>query len=292
MNLAILLTSLDVGGGESDVLRFSRELSNHGHRLFIVSATGRLKESLTRNSIDHIPIAIHRRSPLAIMTAARRVADLITEEEIDIINPHSIMGLLVAYIACRFFGRSQSRNIPIITTVHNITDRNNDALAVWLINHCATHSIFVSRFEQHRLQAKGLDITRTSIIYSGVELGELTKPLERPAVFRELGIVSNRLVVGIVSRLSAEKGVQDLIKAIPLIIKRVPEVAFLIIGDGPHVRLGTRLSDISRDQHPIEPLADVATGHLPQSPRLSITSSRAAFLRVHGTRAPGAGHRA
>ena len=49
---------------------------------------------------------------------------------------------------------------------------------------------------------------------------------------RRLGI-AGRHVIGIVARLRAEKGHASLLKALPRVLKRVPDLVLLVVGDGP-----------------------------------------------------------
>ncbi len=78
----------------------------------------------------------------------------------------------------------------------------------------------------------GVDPQRVSVLANGVELGRFrpTKPDEM--LRRDLGLSGKRLVVT-VSRLVARKGVDRVIEALPAIGAAVPEVHYLVVGDGP-----------------------------------------------------------
>ncbi len=65
---------------------------------------------------------------------------------------------------------------------------------------------------------------------------EVFRPgLDRDAVRRAHGL-GDRPVVVCVSRMVARKGQDMLVRALPLIRRRVPEAALLLVGDGPHRR--------------------------------------------------------
>jgi glycosyltransferase involved in cell wall biosynthesis len=72
-------------------------------------------------------------------------------------------------------------------------------------------------------------------IYNAVDVGRIRKSANAPGVEgvrRSLGL-SNRPVLGIVGRLTGQKGHSVLLEALPEVINRLPEVALLVIGDGP-----------------------------------------------------------
>jgi Glycosyltransferase len=72
-------------------------------------------------------------------------------------------------------------------------------------------------------------------IYNAVDVGRIRDATNAPGVDgvrRSLGL-SNRPVLGIVGRLAEQKGHSVLLEALQEVISRFPEVALLIIGDGP-----------------------------------------------------------
>lgn len=81
---------------------------------------------------------------------------------------------------------------------------------------------------------QGIDPEKIITIYDGVDIRSL-KPTKDISQFRkELGILNNFPIVGVVARLQDEhKGQSYFIKAIPLILKEFPSTNFLVVGDGP-----------------------------------------------------------
>lgn len=72
-------------------------------------------------------------------------------------------------------------------------------------------------------------------IYNAVDVGRIRDAANAPSVEgvrRSLGF-SNRPVLGIVGRLAEQKGHSVLLEALPEVISRFPELALVIIGDGP-----------------------------------------------------------
>lgn len=72
------------------------------------------------------------------------------------------------------------------------------------------------------------------VIRSGIELERFGYPQVPPEQTRTiLGIPANALVVGTVTRLSPQKAPLDFVRAASMIAQSVPEVRFVMVGDGP-----------------------------------------------------------
>jgi len=72
-------------------------------------------------------------------------------------------------------------------------------------------------------------------IYNAVDIDyieEITKKADRNKLKHELGI-NHRPIVGVVGRLRWEKGQDILLYAMPEVIKAIPNVILLVVGDGP-----------------------------------------------------------
>ena len=71
-------------------------------------------------------------------------------------------------------------------------------------------------------------------IYSGIDLGEFDRSgFDTAAMKKELGLPAGVPVVGTVGRLSSQKNPEDLLAAALKVVRQMPEVRFMIVGDGP-----------------------------------------------------------
>jgi glycosyltransferase involved in cell wall biosynthesis len=76
-----------------------------------------------------------------------------------------------------------------------------------------------------------IDSDKVQVIYNGINV-RLTRN-ESPAVLRaELGIHEHDIVIGTAGRLEAQKGLDLFIGAMPIILQRLPEARFVIVGGG------------------------------------------------------------
>ncbi len=98
--------------------------------------------------------------------------------------------------------------------------------------------ITISRANAARLQALGLPGAR--IVYPGTDPGQFSPPAKAP------GPPPRLLTVG---RLVPRKGIDTVIRALPLLIPGLPELAYDIVGDGPdRARLKALVSDLGLEE--------------------------------------------
>ena len=80
---------------------------------------------------------------------------------------------------------------------------------------------------------------RVTVIPNGIELEKYQKTLsapERHKLRSSLGIDDSTKVMVAVSRMSREKNIRELISFLPSVLKRLPDVKLLLVGDGPDRR--------------------------------------------------------
>lgn len=176
-------------------------------------------------------------SPLADVIAFVKLYRLIRRGRYDIVHTHSskagVLGRIAAWLA----------GTPIIVhTLHSLVFHDYQP---WLVNRtwwaikklCAPitdHYISVSRIIAEKAIAEGIaPAHKFTTIYSGMELDWfLNAKADASAVRRELGIPEDAPVVGKIARLFPLKGHDQLLDAIPAIVKADPRVRFLLVGDG------------------------------------------------------------
>ncbi len=89
----------------------------------------------------------------------------------------------------------------------------------------------VSSFTRGKLIEAGVDENKIAVIYNGVDVSELTDVEVDEDFISTLG-VSNRRVILTVARLDVHKGQDMVIRALPLVLREVPDAVYVIVGDG------------------------------------------------------------
>jgi glycosyltransferase involved in cell wall biosynthesis len=80
------------------------------------------------------------------------------------------------------------------------------------------------------LLADGYDASKIVIIPNGVDLGRFNG-VDRAAARRSLGVSDSTKLVGVVSRLSRLKGIEDFLLAASMVASRMDDVKFVIVGE-------------------------------------------------------------
>ena len=99
-----------------------------------------------------------------------------------------------------------------------------------------THSqkaFVISAFTRDVLQRRGIDPDHVVLLYAGVD-AQFFQPGVADAGLRErYGLVGKKIILT-VGRLVERKGHDTVLQALPQVARHVPEVAYLIVGNGPH----------------------------------------------------------
>ena len=112
-----LLPALQSGGVERSTLEIADALVRAGHRAVVVSAGGRLVESLRNSGADHLTLDIGHKSLLTLrhIVALRR---LFTELGADIVHARSRLPAWLAWYALK--GLPSATRPRLVTTVHGL----------------------------------------------------------------------------------------------------------------------------------------------------------------------------
>jgi len=148
---------------------------------------------------------------------------IVRRERIDLIHSHHRFSNLV----CKFV--SQLTGTPIISTVHEFKD-NRHWLTRWGLPQYII--VFSEALRSHLITSYDIQDYRISVIKMGIRLESLPSQANAFPIAR-LNVPLNRPLIGCISRISAEKGISVLLKAISQVKQEGYQAHYLIIGDGP-----------------------------------------------------------
>ena len=176
-------------------------------------------------------------NPIADVRALWKLYRIIRRGRYHIVHTHSSKAGVLGRIAAKLAGT------PIIVhTLHSLVFHEYQP---WIVNRtwravkkiCAPmtdHFLSVSSIIIDKAVAAGIDRReKFTTVYSGMELDWFLQSKASAAeVRRELGIPEGAPVVGKIARLFPLKGHDELMDAAPEIVRRQPDVRFLLVGDG------------------------------------------------------------
>ncbi len=236
---------MNTGGITSYLLTLSGGLVQAGHRVWVVSAGGDCVPALERLKVGHYQLDIKVKSEMhpKLWLALPHVLGLIKREQINIIHAQTrvtqVMGAVLAGFA----------QIPMLTTCHGFF-RPRFFRRVWPC--WGKRVIAVSRpVEGHLRHDFHLSPERVSLITNGINAGDfhLTTPHDRQVKRQQWRITANPLI-GIIARLSDVKGIDILLKAMPIVLQSFPNAQLMVVGEGPDkVRLQAIAEELSLGVH-------------------------------------------
>ncbi len=125
----------------------------------------------------------------------------------------------------------------------------------------ADRVLAVSRFTAELVQKLGVAPERIEIVHPGCDVDRLRPlPPRRELQHQLLGARSRDQVLLTVGNLVARKGHDMVIHALPRVLQRIPDVTYLIVGDGPYrAQLETLATTLGVREHV------VFAGHIPDA---------------------------
>ncbi len=248
------ITRLIIGGAQENTM-LTAQLMNHAdpyrgrYQVEVVSGPqtgpeGSLIEEVRARQVKLtiMPEMVRQISPandgkaLLNLRAMMRGAD--GKPAYEIVHTHSSKAGVLGRLAAKWVGvpvivhtvhgwsfhdRMSPRKKALYVLLERIGDRVGDAMIV------------VSPKDIDKGLAEGISRRgQYTLIRSGIEMDRFGKPqVSREEMRRQLGIPPDALVVGSVTRLSAQKAPLDLVATFGEVSRAYPDVHFVVVGDGP-----------------------------------------------------------
>jgi glycosyltransferase involved in cell wall biosynthesis len=160
-----------------------------------------------------------------------KVAKALRSERVDVIHTHNTQPFIDGTLGSLLAGRA-----PIVHTDHarESSGKLRYRVAEAIASRLAYRVVGVSAHTTASL-ASHLCIrpSRLETIENGILDSAPAVGFDREATRRELGLAPDARVVGLGARLTAQKGISYLLRAMPEVIGRVPNAVLVIAGEGP-----------------------------------------------------------
>jgi glycosyltransferase involved in cell wall biosynthesis len=250
--LKILQTSFHTewNGQVARIFLLSRELVRRGHRVVIAAPAG---SALARRAVaEGIAVCtdVRFRKTNRLLSFLRDVAvlgRLARAENFDMLHTHGSQDTWATVAACRLFGLAQ----PILLTRHNTKPVRFDRVNRWLYGRGVDRVVVVSRasLETYRrfFEAGVLKPEDITVIHSCVDVERFDEPARPEKLRAEMGVGSGAPLVGVIGRVSKDKGHEVLLDAAPEVLKEFPDAVFVFVGKVGR-RLGPKVRGIIRDR--------------------------------------------
>jgi len=239
MNILYLTTHLNIGGITSYVLSLASGLKAKGHKVYVASSGGEVLPRFIQEGIINIAIPIKTKSEISpkVFISLFKLLEIIKVKNIDVIHSHTRVTQVLGCLIHKFSSK------PHIWTCHGFFKKrlSRKIFPCW-----GNKVIAISdSVKEHLLEDFGVKEEKIRVIYSGIDIEKSQIPnLKSQTEMRKKLGLGEGPVVGIMARLSQEKGHLYLIQAIHGIIQEFPQVQLLIVGEG---KMQQRLLDLTKD---------------------------------------------
>jgi len=232
----------EIGGAERELLLILSELPSLGYQPVVACpAQGPLVQELDRRKIEHHAIAMPPwRKLLAYpkrASAVRVLREVIMTKRPLVLHVNDIWWVPQTLRAVAGF------RIPIVAHVRQEIDPPK--VRRYELNEL--DKVFpVSRQIQRSLEAGGVLPERLRVIYSGLDTSAVPVQADGHQIRHEFGIPVDVPLIGTVGNLFPRKGYEVMLRALPTILKSLPELHYLVVGGG-NAAYETRLRSLVKE---------------------------------------------
>jgi glycosyltransferase involved in cell wall biosynthesis len=238
IKVAILIATYRIGGPGKGLLDFCKIAPDYGCEPILVGFTvgeedsSPFLEEAKKREIKTFSVKHHfRYDPAPII----QFSNILKEHKVDIIQTHGHKANFVTFILRKFVHK------PWISFVHGWTDEDwkikaYNRLDKFLLRY-PHRLVAVSKELASKLYALGIPQSKVKIIYNAVFEQGIQKQNPPLEVRKEFKVPQEDKLLGVIGRLSPEKGQIYFLRTFSEVIEKFPKVTALIVGEGPDEKM-------------------------------------------------------
>jgi glycosyltransferase involved in cell wall biosynthesis len=241
MKILHIISSGGMYGAEAVILNMSRTLNRGPHRsmLGVFSNSSNPNHQLHERAMkEDIASNLIPCKGQIDGTTATSIRELAARTEADVVHAHGYKADIYVYLALRRLG------IPLVSTCHTWYD-NDFLVSLYgkvdrFVLRKYSRIVAVSDEVKQRLFKAGVRGEKIRLVRNGIDLRPFDGAVPE---LREDSTPDRELIVGLIGRLSWEKGVDIFLQAAARVLVEFPGVRFVVVGEGPDKDKLERLVD-------------------------------------------------
>lgn len=175
-------------------------------------------------------------------TCLRTVKNLLLKHQLSVIHAHDEKTLLYAWLLTFMIP-----GLKIMYTCHShpvygreaftsmrayLTFKLRQKVQILLMKRYHKPILTVSHDTRNRLITNGLERKDVAVLHNGIDLSDWEPSHARPQLRKELHIPEDGFLVGTVARITYDKDLPTFYRVAQKVAERVPDVTFVVVGDG------------------------------------------------------------
>lgn len=234
MRIAITDFHRDWGGQPLQALLLAQALAGRGHEVWLLAPPGsELERRAIAGGVNFSGVCNFSRGfrPLRLWRDLRALFRFVRERNIELVHSHGSQDCWLA-AAAKLLGQNSFR---LVRTKHNSYPVRPHLFNRWLYGAAADRTICVAGpIREALLQATGAAPARVTTIHAGLAdgFGSDVPDDAAESVRREFGFAPETQLVGLVGRLSPDKGQEQLLRALAMLRNDFPRLRALLVGTG------------------------------------------------------------
>ncbi|OEF25933.1 glycosyltransferase [Vibrio rumoiensis] len=229
MNILLVITGLEVGGAERQVIDIADELISHGHKVTIAYFLGTARLRPKKNEVKLVELGSGKKNIWAFLFGFLSLISLIKALKPDVVHAHMFHAIIISRLI-RIFIR-----IPrLICTSHSSYDGGRLRMLCYRItSYFGDEFTNVSQKAVDQLEDRGAAKKGSMLaILNGININNFSYSSEKRYFIRQDFFESTQILLS-VGRFHKAKDYPNLLQAFFLICKVRSDVELWIAGDGP-----------------------------------------------------------
>jgi len=233
INVLIIIDTKIIGGpgkGIFQLLKYS-----HDKKVNYCICTIKYRNQKTNEFIEYalnnkIKLALLKQSFFFDIKPIFQLFEIIKNNEFNIVQSHGYKSHLLAYLVSKIYG------LKWISFSHGFTTEDLKVQMYHKLDSIllrySDHAVAVSPQIYAQLKTIRKNTKHTSLIFNAIESAEYSNENKTQEIIKKLNVKNTEIIMGVIGRLSKEKGHIYLIESINKVKTQLKNIRVLIIGDG------------------------------------------------------------
>lgn len=213
------------GGQEIRTLNEIREFIKEGHPVTLLcDANTPMSTRAKEYGIPTVELPMGKKTFKGLFAIRHWIAN----NDFDIINTHSSSDSWMVALGMRLTLKRK----PLVRTRHVSAPVSNNRATRWLYQKASNHIVTTGeKLRETLIRDNNIAPDKVTSVPTGIDCDAFVPAKDKTAVRQQLGLPTNKIIIGIVATLRSWKGHQYLIDAFAQLDK--PDTHLLIVGNGP-----------------------------------------------------------